>query len=109
RQGGAGSGPFTFETLTKYPDDQARCAFLAVVSPAPGEAVVAHRSPGCSPYGLTTTHVATPWIVGVDTQPSPRATAATVRPNPARSGDALHVEFRLSHDAPVELLLHDLA
>ena len=108
RAGGAGSAPFGVEYLS-FPQHDARSGLFAIASDAIGRAVLAWRTRiGCPPYGLTSTTVTGPSLVGVDGTGASGVARPSVRPNPARRGDPLRVEFTLAREGGVTLELHDL-
>jgi hypothetical protein len=106
RASGEGPDPFTMENLSN-PERDSRNGAAAIASVAQGEAVVVWRG-NCTPYSLTSTQLTLPPILDVDGGPAPGAPLSPVRPNPARVGDDLRVEFTLACEAEATLELHDL-
>jgi hypothetical protein len=106
RAGGEGQAPFSVEQLA-WPDD--RSGVCATASKAVGSAIVVWRTRiSCPPFGLTTTTVTGPSLVGVDRNDARGVALSPVWPNPARSGDDLRVECTLAREGAIALELHDL-
>jgi hypothetical protein len=109
RAGGAGPAPFSQEYVNVGLSN-AQCGIQSVASKAVGQAVMAWRVfISCPPYGLSTTTVTGPPVVGVGGSDLRGAALSPVWPNPARAGEDLRIGFALAREAAIVFVLHDLA
>src|SRR5205085_5210096 len=113
RSSATGLDPFQHVTWFSGPiAGDAISGARAVGSSTPGVGDVVWRSPSvsnCSQYVVSFRRTSTP--VGIDGGglPAVRVGLAPIAPNPARSGDPLHIAFGLDRAAAVSFELHDLA